>query len=775
MVFASGRDTFEHSTWNANWCWTTPRVLRPWNTYAFFRRTVDLPDRPTSAVVRVSADARYTLFVNGRRVHHGPARSFPHAQSYDTLDLADFLTGGLNSICAIVHQFGVPTAQSVYRDASGFLLDGVVETHAGTFRIHTSDGWLCRRAAGWRQHVARFSADQGFQEHFDADADPADWTAPEFVASEEGGWKPPVVVAAAGGHPWVALHPRGAPLLVDELLPFAAMLAEFTGENARGYKVAEDVYHLPLQEARKKVKATFEAPEALLRDDDTVTTLPAPVDGHFHLAVFDLSQMRTGHIVIDVDASGDEIIDILYLQEVDKSSAPLLRPDEASSPADRYRCRPGVQRWESFSPRGFRYAALIFRNVEQPLRIRYVGLRTVQAAVDWSGELETSEAQLGAIYRAGVETLRACALDAYVDSPALTQSQQWFDAHLTSRAVLYAASDVSLLERGILQVAQSQGPDGSLHAHPPSDDPHARSPEAMCAWITSLWEQYQYTGHTHLLRDCQPTLDKLLDFLANTFPPLKDDAKVAATAWVSLLYLQALRHAASIYGVLALSAKSDPLLHKATALAQSIETTFWDPKAKAWKDPAADQTIVLSALALQLKLRPDPDSALAKELLHKPLMARRGKSLSPALTAYALDALVQADCRSEALEIIQSRWGAMLDRGASTLWQHWDGADGSRAAGAAASPVYLLPQLVLGVSPMSAGWKRLRIRPLVGALEFARGVVPSPLGLIRVEWEKVGEDQLAVRVELPDGMEAEFIGPLGETRALESGASEFHT
>jgi alpha-L-rhamnosidase len=298
----------------------------------------------------------------------------------------------------------------------------------------------------------------------------------------------------------------------------------------------------------------------------------------------------------------------------------------------------------------------------------------------------------------------------------------------------------------------------------------------MCAWITSLWEQYQYTGHSHLLRECQPTLDRLLDFLANSFPPLQDDAKVATTAWVSLLYLQALRHAASIYGVLALSAKSDPLLHKATALAQSIEKTFWDAKAKSWKDPAADnQAVVVNAMALQLKLRPDPDSALAKELVHKPLMARRGKSLSPALTAYALDALIQADCRAEAMEVIQSRWGTMTDRGATTLWEHWDGTTGSRACAAATSPVYLLPQLVLGVIPVSAGWKRVRIAPLVGALEFARGVVPSPLGLIRVEWEKVGEDQLVVRVELPEGMEAQFIGPLGETRDLDSGASEFHT
>jgi hypothetical protein len=34
---------------------------------------------------------------------------------------------------------------------------------------------------------------------------------------------------------------------------------------------------------------------------------------------------------------------------------------------------------------------------------------------------------------------------------------------------------------------------------------------------------------------------------------------------------------------------------------------------------------------------------------------------------------------------------------------------------------------------------------------------------------------LAVRVELPEGIDGEFVGPLGETRELESGASEFHT
>src|SRR4051812_24511996 len=240
MAAGAGSDATHDQSWNARWCWTAARSPRPWNTYALFRRSIDLPDRPTAAVVRLSADTRYTLYVNGRRVHQGPARSFPHLQAYDTLDLADFLVAGPNAICAVVHQFGVPTAQSVYRDASGFLLDGVVETHAGAFPLHTPVDWLCRDAAGWRKHVARISPDLGFQEHVDADADPVDWLPPDYIPPEATGWHAPVVVPPVNGHPWVSMRPRGVPLLEGEIVPFAAIVSQFSGENARGYKVAED-------------------------------------------------------------------------------------------------------------------------------------------------------------------------------------------------------------------------------------------------------------------------------------------------------------------------------------------------------------------------------------------------------------------------------------------------------------------------------------------------------------------------------------------------------
>ena len=84
----------EREQWWAKWCWVKKHLSRPWNYYAYFRNVIEVPGRAQRAVVRVSADARYVLYVNGKRVHQGPARSWPEFQSYDTIDLAPLLIAG---------------------------------------------------------------------------------------------------------------------------------------------------------------------------------------------------------------------------------------------------------------------------------------------------------------------------------------------------------------------------------------------------------------------------------------------------------------------------------------------------------------------------------------------------------------------------------------------------------------------------------------------------------------------------------------------------------
>ncbi len=635
------------ASWQARWCWTKKHLSRPWNYYAYFRRVVELSERPLRASVRISADARYTLYVNGRRVHFGPARSFPEHQSYDTLDIAQHLAAGVNTICIIAHQFGVPTFQSMYRDLSGLIVDGVIEAGGAAVPVHTPEGWVCREAKAWRKDVARLSVQLGFQEHFDANADPHDWMSPQYVASEEQGWGKPFVIGPAGAFPWVAMESRLVPLLADHVENFASVTGQFTGENVRGYKIADDVYHLPLEETRKRDKALFENPAAMLtgslasrsKDDAQCCTVLPPPEGHFAMLVLDAGITRTGHFILDIaEAAGDEIVDILYTEEVEKSGAPVILGTPKigiceEAPADRYRCRPGEQRWEPFHFKGFRYATVIFRNVTRPMKVRYVGVRQVHAGVEHIGAFECSDAKLNAIWLAGRETLRNCMFDGYVDCPGREQTQWWGDARVEFRVNQYAFGDVALLERGIRQVAQSQAADGSLHAHPPTDSPMHRLPDYMLTWVGSVWDYFFHTGRTELLAECLPTMRRLFDFLASH--EVKDGLIGNFDGWwvfldwaelyrgnisgvLNLMYLQALRWASAITQMLDQEALATQYHEKAAALAEACERYFFDAKAKVWRDGfdieknamVASTSQHMNALAVLLELRPDVQSAL---------------------------------------------------------------------------------------------------------------------------------------------------------------------
>lgn len=793
MVLGPGRHD-ELTPWHARWCWAGHCDNRPWNTCVYFRRALDLPGKANRAWVRISADSRYTLFVNGRRVHQGPARCHPKHQSFDTIDISEYLSAGTNVIGAIVHQFGLPTGQSRYHDASGFVLDGLVETNGGNVALHTPGGWLCRIARGWRKHVARLGEHLPFQEHFDADADPPAWLTAEYQATDTDGWSAPTDAGPVRGYPWVEMKGRGIPLLADEMISFVDALGQFTGENARGYKVAEDVFALAAGETRKRPKTLVENVEVMLGDDDQSATIAPPPDGFFHAVVLDLGQVRVGHVVLDVvEAAGDEILDLLYTTELDKSGGPLLTGSGLAL-ADRYRCRPGAQKWEAQWAKGFRYLTLVLRNIEKPLRIRRIAVRSVHAAVELAGTFECSDERLTRTWKAGVETILACMQDGYIARADGQQLQEGAFLCAAFEAGATALGDVSLLERGIEQMAQSQAEDGSLHGFPPAQSPRGRSVGAMLAWIEALWAHHLYTGRTELLSRWRETLDRLVEFfsrhekhegLIGAFDGFDADGAADYSAALNLSYLNALRAAVIIYALLGAEKEEGWLKTKCQNLAASIERHFWDAKGKQWRDgfdpvksaPTEGVSVATAALALRAGLNEADKSAIARDHLYRPMTAKRGKiaAAPPTMAGYAIDAMIDAGLRNEAVELIRARWGAMVDRGATTLWEQWDSAGASKCHAASAWPVKHLPQLILGIARDGAGWRRVKIEPVTANLEYARGALITPLGLVRVEWEKVGDDQLAVRVELPQGMTGEFIGPLGAARTLEAGSSEFHT
>ena len=73
--------------------------------------------------------------------------------------------------------------------------------------------------------------------------------------------------------------------------------------------------------------------------------------------------------------------------------------------------------------------------------------------------------------------------------------------------------------------------------------------------------------------------------------------------------------------------------------------------------------------------------------------------------------------------------------------------------------------MVLGVYPTADGYSSVRIRPNVNCydLDWAKGTVPSPKGVITVEWKK-SDGQLVLDVAIPEGtdMACEVILPDGQ-------------
>ena len=90
--------------WRAEWIWGYNSVMDGVNEaatqksngsavetdvprYYYFRKTFALAGELEKAVLRACADSRYRLWLNGRLVGHGPARSDPTYQYYDVYDV----------------------------------------------------------------------------------------------------------------------------------------------------------------------------------------------------------------------------------------------------------------------------------------------------------------------------------------------------------------------------------------------------------------------------------------------------------------------------------------------------------------------------------------------------------------------------------------------------------------------------------------------------------------------------------------------------------------
>ncbi|NAZ76303.1 alpha-L-rhamnosidase, partial [Kineococcus sp. T13] len=161
-----------------------------------FRRTFELTRVPAQAPARLSADARYVLWVNGVEVGRGPARSQPARQRYDSYDLAAHLRAGTNVVAVLVTYYGKAT--SFWQPAAeGASTDArlVLEADLDGEQLTSDDSWRTLRCSAYSLPTAAGGPMEGVPvEVCDARRLPEGWRE---VGFDDASWAPAAIVATS--------------------------------------------------------------------------------------------------------------------------------------------------------------------------------------------------------------------------------------------------------------------------------------------------------------------------------------------------------------------------------------------------------------------------------------------------------------------------------------------------------------------------------------------------------------------------------------------------
>lgn len=141
-------------------------------------------------------------------------------------------------------------------------------------------------------------------------------------------------------------------------------------------------------------------------------------------------------------------------------------------------------------------------------------------------------------------------------------------------------------------------------------------------------------------------------------------------------------------------------------------------------------------------------------------------SVSVYFAQYLLEALYVQGRAEEALNLLTSKekrsWFNMLRVGSTITLEAWDdefkpNQDWNHAWGAV--PGNIVGRYILGIRPITAGFKQFMVAPQLGYLSFAEGKVPSIVGDIWLKAEQIPDEQLTLVVEIPNNSEAKVILP----------------
>lgn len=739
--------------WNAKWVWND-FLRNVENVYMEFRKTFTLKQTDDQAVMKVSANQEYIVWVNGHRIGRGPSPSDNEWQYYDEYDVNKYLLPNQeNVITALVYNFGskdIVTQQ--FQGPGGFIL----QLNTGQTEIVTDQSWKCRQSRRWLQDVSRQHKWNGFTEVYVAENED-NWHAAEY---DDGDWNQADVVADVDSKssPWKNLIRRDIPFLHQEKKTPEAII-----------DVAEN-------------KGSIEMGSNFQGDYLIDATLP----GAMPSVTFDFAREMVGYVNIKIEAPEGGIVQLYYGESLDVRLY------------DTFLLKKGTNYVQPFGRRAFRYMKMRIHATPEPLVVKEVSIDLVHYPFEQEGKFYSNDQLLNNIWDVSVYTTKINSQDHLEDTPLREKALWVVDAVIMGRVIYQVFGDEVLLKKCLRQIAYIQNEDGSI----PGTGPERNDmllPDFCAHWIYGVWDYYQYTGDLLFLEELWPTLTKLMEWFEKhetekgLFTIDKGKGFWCFIDWadyidrrdqvsaLSMFYYKALNTSAEIAKITGHQKDCKKWKEKAEQLKTAIQTHLWNPEKNVYVDCLVNdkqsESITyqtnFAAIWTGIMNQADANTFVNQYFKKKALKGLKG----PFFYHIVLESLFSLGFHSAAMEEIRNYWGNMLERGATTWWEAFDPDTPattiphefqghtptylkdyipvSQCHGWGSSPGYLLNQHILGVDIAELGSKKVYLQPFTEHLNKAEGTIPTKYGEINVHWFKTEEENYEYHVRIPEELEWE--------------------
>ena len=679
------------------------------NVHTYFRKEIDLPNKPVKAVLHITADDYFKFYINGRFVVQGPAQGYPFAYPYCTLEVTKFLKKGRNALAAHTYYHGVAARSFTSADnRSGFILRLELTFPDGTTQVCTTDKtWKCLHVKAF-QSSHMFGYGTQFNENIDMRLIPVGWRK---VGFNDSSWSPPLVERQ--DHHFV---PQITPPL----------------EHWRARPVV----------AKKKA------------------------DGHYF---FDFGGEIVGHTRIKIRGHAGDVITVWHGEELAGPETVRHQMRCNCNYEDKITLSGRTDLIEFYDYRGFRYIEIL--NAPSPPEV-WVDVRH-HPFNPAASRFHSSDELLNRIWEMCKRGVQMGCQETVVDCPTREKGQYTGDTYMVLLSQLLLTADPTLAKKAIKDFQLSQHFDEGMLAVAPGgyrqglaewsllwpamlkyyyqmtgDKDFVREMIEAKAFDKLLGYFAQMESENGLLTGVDKKKWVLIDWPANLRGGYDyERTKNGENTVVNAYYYRALRDCAAL--MRAVGYDGSVYETKAERLRRSFTRRLLDPQTGLFRDGADSQHCSLHAncLSLYCGLVPEENVDNVIELL-------RRKRLDCGLftAGFIIEGCYRAGDGELAYELITSRdkhsWYEMLKAGATTPLEAWAPElkwNTSWCHPAGSMPIYLITRYLLGLEPAEPGWKAVRVCPQIPKkLDNIELTFPIPTGSVTAKYDRSSGYQLTV-------------------------------